>query len=85
MNQLLEEGQKLDLKYDPPPDLAIEIDITSSSVNKFDLLSVGCIGCGDMMGRFEIISVVENMLECEFSAAFPLVSVNEISRFMEQK
>jgi Uma2 family endonuclease len=31
--------QELDLETDPPPDLAIEIDITSSSVNKFGIYS----------------------------------------------
>jgi len=29
--------QELDLETDPPPDLAIEIDITSTSVNKFGI------------------------------------------------
>ena len=29
--------QELDLETDPPPDLAIDIDITSSSVNKFGI------------------------------------------------
>ena len=39
-NELIVRGrQELDLETDLPPDLAIEIDITSSSVNKFGIYS----------------------------------------------
>lgn len=39
-NELAIRGkQTLDLETDPPPDLAIEIDITSSSVNKLGIYS----------------------------------------------
>ena len=31
--------EDLDLRFDPPPDLAIEIDITSSSLNKFSIMA----------------------------------------------
>lgn len=39
-NELAVRGKKtLDFETDPPPDLAIEIDITSSSVDKFSIYS----------------------------------------------
>jgi Uma2 family endonuclease len=39
-NELAIRGREtLDFETDPPPDLAIEIDITSSSVNKFSIYS----------------------------------------------
>jgi Uma2 family endonuclease len=79
--------QKLDLATDPPPDLAIEIDITSSSVNKFGIYSA--LGVSELWrydGRdLKFYQLTEGQyIECEFSIAFPLISVNEISRFIEQ-
>ncbi len=79
--------QKLDLEKDPPPDLAIEIDITSSSVNKLGIYSA--LGIAELWrynGRdLKFYQLLEGQyIECEFSIAFPLVPVNEISRFIEQ-
>ena len=79
--------QKLNLETDPPPDLAIEIDITSSSVNKFDIYSA--LGVPELWrydGRnLKFYQLTEGKyIECEFSIAFPLVSVTEISGFVEQ-
>ena len=79
--------QKLDLATDPPPDLAIEIDITSSSVNKFGIYSA--LGVSELWrydGRdLKFYQLTEGQyVEGEFSIAFPLISVNEISRFIEQ-
>lgn len=79
--------QKLDLETDPPPDLAIEIDITSSSVNKFGIYSaLGVFELWRYDGRdLKFYQLTEDQyVECEFSIAFPVVSVNEIRRFMEQ-
>ncbi len=79
--------QELDLETDPPPDLAIEIDITSSSVNKFGIYSA--LGVPELWrynGRLlKFYQLAEGQyVECEFSSAFPLVSVAEMSRFIEQ-
>ena len=79
--------QELDLETDPPPDLAIEIDITSSSVNKFRIYST--LGVPELWrynGRdLKFYQLVEGQyVECEFSLAFPLVSVTDMSRFIEQ-
>lgn len=87
-NELAVRGrQKLDLETAPPPDLAIEIDITSSSVNKFRIYSA--LGIPELWrynGRdLKFYQLAEGQyVECEFSIAFPLVSVNEISGFIEQ-
>ncbi|MBD1809286.1 Uma2 family endonuclease [Microcoleus sp. FACHB-SPT15] len=79
--------QELDLETDPPPDLAIEIDITSSSVNKFGIYSA--LGIpelwryeGRVLKFYQLAE--EQYVECEFSLAFSLVSVAEMSRFIEQ-
>ncbi len=78
---------ELDLETDPPPDLAIEIDITSSSVNKSGIYSA--LGVPELWrynGRYlNFYQLVEGEYsECEFSIAFPILSSGEISRFLEQ-
>ncbi|MEH2199428.1 Uma2 family endonuclease [Nostoc sp.] len=77
----------LNLENDPPPDLAIEIDITSSSVNKLGIYSA--LGVTELWRydgeNLKFYQLVEGQyVECKFSIAFPIVSVNEISRFIEQ-
>ncbi|MEH1835594.1 MAG: Uma2 family endonuclease [Nostoc sp.] len=87
-NELAIRGKEnLDLENDPPPDLAIEIDITSSSVNKLGIYSA--LGVtelwrydGQNLKFYQLIE--EQYVECKFSIAFPIVSVSEISRFIEQ-
>jgi Uma2 family endonuclease len=79
--------QELNLETAPPPDLAIEIDITSSSVNKFGIYSA--LGVPELWrynGRvLKFYQLVEGQyVECEFSIAFPLVSVTDMSQFIEQ-
>ena len=87
-NELAVRGkQELDLENDPPPDLAIEIDITSSSVNKFGIYSaLGVTELWRYNGRvLKFYQLVEaQYIECEFSIAFPVVSVIEMSGFIEQ-
>ncbi|WP_017316112.1 Uma2 family endonuclease [Mastigocladopsis repens] len=78
---------KLDLEVDPPPDLAIEIDITSSSVNKLGIYSA--LGVAELWRyngqELKFYQLVEGQyVEHGFSLAFPIVSVNEMSRFIEQ-
>ncbi len=78
---------KLDLKIDPPPDLAIEIDITSSSVNKFRIYSA--LGVPELWKYdgedLKFYQLIDNKyIECEFSVAFSLVSVSDINGFIQQ-
>ncbi|WP_375498671.1 Uma2 family endonuclease [uncultured Nostoc sp.] len=87
-NELAIRGkQTLDLESDPPPDLAIEIDITSSSVNKLGIYSALNVTelwryDGQNLKFYQLIE--GQYVECKFSIAFPIVSVSEISRFIEQ-
>ncbi len=87
-NELAFRGkQTLDLTTDLPPDLAIEIDITSSSVNKLEIYSaLGVPEIWRYNGRILLFyQLVENRyIEREFSCAFPLVSATEINQFIEQ-
>jgi Uma2 family endonuclease len=87
-NELAIRGKEtLDLENDPPPDLAIEIDITSSSVNKLGIYSA--LGVTELWRydgqNLKFYQLIEGKyVECKFSIAFPLVSVSDISRFIEQ-
>jgi Uma2 family endonuclease len=79
--------QTLDLETDPPPDLAVEIDITSSSINKLGIYSA--LGVSELWrynGQvLKFYQLVEGeYIECDFSIAFPIISVVDMSRFIEQ-
>ncbi|AUB39737.1 Endonuclease, Uma2 family [Nostoc flagelliforme CCNUN1] len=79
--------QTLDLENDPSPDLAIEIDITSSSVNKLGIYSA--LGVTELWRydgqNLKFYQLIEGQyVECKFSIAFPIVLISEISRFIEQ-
>jgi Uma2 family endonuclease len=79
--------EKLNLETDPPPDLAIEIDITSSSVNKFSIYSA--LGIAELWRydgyNLKFYQLVNGQyIECEFSLAFPIISVRDMSRFIQQ-
>lgn len=77
---------KLNLETDPPPDLAIEIDITSSSVNKFNIYST--LGISELWRydgqSLKFYQLVDGQyIESEFSIAFPIISVSDMSRFIQ--
>ncbi len=79
--------QTLDLATDLLPDLAIEIDITNSSVNKLSIYSaLGVpeiwIYNGQVLQFYQLVE--KQYVECQFSCAFPVISAIEINRFMEQ-
>ncbi|NJL79405.1 MAG: Uma2 family endonuclease [Richelia sp. RM2_1_2] len=87
-NELAVRGREtLDLTSSPAPDLAIEIDITSSSVDKLDIYSA--LGVNELWrydgNNLKFYHLLEHeYVECEFSIAFPLLSVKDISKFIEQ-
>lgn len=79
--------QTLDLETDPPPDLVIEIDITSSSLNKFSIYAA--LGVREFWrydGRVLTFYQLADgeYREREFSVAFPWVSVTEIGQFVRE-
>jgi Uma2 family endonuclease len=78
---------ELDLETAPPPDLAIEIDITSSSVNKFGIYaSLGVPELWRYNGRIiKFYQLVQReYIECECSIGFPFLSATDMTRFVEQ-
>lgn len=79
--------QELDLRTDPAPDLAVEIDITSSFLNKLNIYAA--LGVAELWrydGKFlKFYKLVESQyIEIKSSMAFPLISVGEMNRFIQQ-
>ncbi len=87
-NEVAVRGREtLDFETDPPPDLAIEIDITSSSVNKFSIYSA--LKVPEIWryngSKLKFYELVENKyVERDYSIAFPLVAASDINNFIEQ-
>ena len=80
---------KYEFPKDPPPDLAIEVDISRNSMNKFgiyDGLGIGEVWRhdGDHL-RISLRSPDGTYSESERSALFPLLSVAKLEEFLEQR
>lgn len=85
--QLMRGKRDLDLNIVPPPDLAIQIDITPSGVNKFDIYAALKVPelwryNGEVLQFYQLVE--KQYIEIKSSLAFPLISGNDISRFIEQ-
>ena len=79
--------KRLDLSQDPPPDLAVEIDITSSSQNRLEVYAdIRVPEIWRYNGKSLQILVLENReyIRSDRSLAFPSIPISEISRFLEQ-
>ena len=76
-----------DLNQDPPPDLALEIDVTSKSLSRFSIyarLGVPEIWCYDS-GELKIYQLQnEGYMEVETSLVFPTLPVQELPALIEQ-
>ena len=77
---------QIDLNQVPPPDLVIEIDITSSSINRLDLYAA--LGVPEVWrydGSQLIIYQLQDgeYLVCASSPTFPQLTPSEIIRFLE--
>ena len=79
--------KRIDMNQDPPPDLVVEIDITSRSKNSLQIYAdLGVPEVWIYNGVRLIINRLENgeYVECDRSLAFPSVAILEIVRFLEQ-
>lgn len=78
---------QFDLNQDPPPDLVLEIDVTSKSLDRFPIyarLGVPEIWCYDS-GELKIYQLEgENYIEVETSSIFPTIPVRELPRLIEK-
>jgi Uma2 family endonuclease len=79
--------KRIDLSQDPPPDLVVEIDITSSSENSLQVYAdLGVPEVWIYNGSQLRIKRLENQryVECDRSLAFPALHILEIVRFLQQ-
>ncbi len=87
-NELLVRGREdINLPADPPPDLVIESDYTSSSVNKHALYSA--LGVPELWRYTQKTLVVYQRIEGGYalsdrSLAFPFLPIDEVASFIEQ-
>src|SRR5206468_2120268 len=81
-------ARELDLAVDPPPDLVIEVDVTSSSVPRLPIFAalgipeVWRIDGEDL--RFLHLQADGTYQPRDVSRAFPSLSLSDAARFLEQ-
>ncbi|HYX17391.1 MAG TPA: Uma2 family endonuclease [Nostoc sp.] len=79
--------KRIDLTQDRPPDLVVEIDITSSSKNRFEVYAdMGVPEIWRYDGNSFSINILQNQkyISVKGSLAFPNLPLTEISDFLEQ-
>ena len=79
--------KRLDLTADPPPDLVIEIDITSPSISKLPIFAdIGVPELWRYDGSEFRISLLEGgkYASSERSGAFPILTAKLIAEFLEE-
>jgi Uma2 family endonuclease len=80
------DREQIDLNQDPPPDLVVEIDVTSSSIDRLSLYaSLGVPEVWRYDGNRLIIYQLEaqEYTERDVSPTFPFLSQVEMLRFLE--
>jgi len=87
-NEALVRGRlDVNLNQDPPPDLALEIDITSKSLDRFGIyarLGVPEIWCYDS-GELKIYQLQNGeYVESQISMVFPGLPIRELPKLIEQ-
>ncbi len=86
--RVVRELDQIDLNQDPPPDLVIEIDITSSSIDRLELYAdLGVPEVWRYNGRRLTIYCLEgkSYQECDRSPTFPFLLNTEIVRFLDMR
>ena len=83
----IRDKEEIDLTADPPPDLVIEIDITSPSLNKFPIYAA--VGIPEVWrykgGRVQIFQREgEQYREVEQSIVLPLLTGATLTQFLEE-
>lgn len=80
--------RKLDLKIHPPPDLAIEVDVTNSSLDKLGIYAkLGVAELWRLDGdelRFYQLGAKQKYTEVATSPTFPGVPPSEVMKFLKQ-
>jgi Uma2 family endonuclease len=87
-NEALVRGRlDVNLNQDPPPDLALEIDVTNKSLDPFGIyarLGVPELWCYDS-GKLKIYQLQDGeYVESETSMVFPSLPIRELPKLIEQ-
>ncbi len=81
-------GKKLNLQTDPPPDLALEVDITSSSKRRFGIYLKLEIPEVWRYTEQRGVTIYQQQngeyVECEFSPTFPMISGAVLQQFLQR-
>lgn len=86
-NEAIIRGRNITLPDDPPPDLAVESDLTNSSINKLTLYaSLGVLELWRYRRQtLQVYQLVEGKYELtDKSLAFPFLPIAEVPNFIEQ-
>jgi Uma2 family endonuclease len=86
-NEALVRSREINLATDPPPDLAVESDYTSSSMNKHEIYAA--LGVPELwryhQKELQIYQLVDGKYELSVkSLAFPFLPIAEVPDFIEQ-
>ncbi|MCC3405204.1 MAG: Uma2 family endonuclease [Microcoleus sp. PH2017_10_PVI_O_A] len=79
-------GRKINLSNDPPPDLIIEVDLTSPSTNRFAIYqNLGVPEIWRYLGEAVQFFQLQNgeYVICEYSSTFLIVSSEIITQFLQ--
>lgn len=83
---LVRNKRDIDLASDPPPDLVVEVDYRSSSVDKLAIYAA--LGVPELWRYDQPVLLFyqlqgERYVQCENSPSFPQLPLTEIPRFLE--
>jgi hypothetical protein len=80
--------KRLNLKIHPPPDLAIEVDVTRSALNRFDIYrTLGIRELWRLNGddlSFHVLGADQKYTEVRTSVAFPGITPMDLMVFIKQ-
>src|SRR5207237_1623370 len=80
--------RRLDLRRDPPPDLAVEVDVTHGSLNRLQIYAaLGVPELWRLKGKkltFYVLAADGAYAEAAVSRAFPLLAPGDLLPFIEE-
>ena len=81
----VQDWSRVDLDVDPPPDLAVEVEITSNVLNRLGIYAAYVYPKWRFDGETLSVHLLQedgSYIASETSAAFPFVSMNELASFL---
>ena len=87
--RLVRERDDLDLSVDPPPDLAIEVDISASSMDQLGIYAALRVPeiwfCDGASIDVYVLQSGGTYARCERSTTFPFLPIDGVQRFLERR